>query len=268
MDELINCSRIMNSKLYKGSKRKEQIFSAMSSAINSPLSVQLRSYLSDESKREVDQAKFDQEVKDEEIQDLAEDIANEESVERPSGESSTSFGGSHSSSPMSFTPSHSGRGSHMSSVDLDDLSEPDLGDTPDLDIDTSEPESEHAAEDVEESTTSNLENQKPVVSNTFVSINHVAQDVSEIPGLLNLKDETKGVINATIKGGPDSTVWIYYDNDVDISKILDKVISTLNLSGYFYLDFNRIARDQNAVVFDINWVSNYFKPEQVTSEEK
>lgn len=267
MDELITCSRILNSKLYKGSKRKESILSAMS-AINTPLAVQLKSYLSEESKREVDQAKFDQEVKDEEIQDLAEDIANEESGEVPSGESSSSFGGGHSSSPMSFTPSHGGGGSHMSSGDLADSSEPDLGDTPDLDIDTSEPESEHAAEDVEESTTSNLENQKPVVSNTFVSINHVAQDVSEIPGLLNLKDETKGVINATIKGGPDSTVWIYYDNDVDISKILDKVISTLNLSGYFYLDFNRIARDQNAVVFDINWVSNYFKPEQVTSEEK
>ena len=50
----------------------------------------------------------------------------------------------------------------------------------------------------------------------------------------------------------DSELWIYYKDDVNLNDKMIEVIEVLNSTGYTYLAFSRLARSNNAIVFDIN----------------
>lgn len=62
---------------------------------------------------------------------------------------------------------------------------------------------------------------------------------------LNNSEETKGVSRTSIK---DDELWIYYEDSINLNKVMANVIETLNSSGYD-LEFNRLARSDNAIVF-------------------
>ena len=49
----------------------------------------------------------------------------------------------------------------------------------------------------------------------------------------------------------DHELWIYYNDDSNLNDKMIEVISVLNSTGYTYLKFNRLARSNNAIVFDI-----------------
>lgn len=72
-------------------------------------------------------------------------------------------------------------------------------------------------------------------------------EVESIKGTLNAKDNTSGVSRVGVKD--DKEVWIYYNDSVNLNDVMVPVIEQMNASGYTYLEFNRLARSDNAVVF-------------------
>lgn len=76
---------------------------------------------------------------------------------------------------------------------------------------------------------------------------HLDLEVESIKGTLNAKDDTSGVSRVGVKD--DKEVWVYYNDNVNLNDVMVPVIEQMNASGYNYLEFNRLARSDNAVVF-------------------
>ena len=240
---------ITSSKLFKSSKYKDKILAAINDPINKPLVQQLTSYVDSDY------------VED----DIPESVPETEEVESPksSKQSSGKHSGGGSSHSMSMPSGANGHFDMPEDVDFEDGEELDSGDL-DISDEESEPSSDQESdESLEESTKLN---KSSINSSTYVTVETVSQAVQEIPGTLNLREDTAGVNYTALKGGSTNELWIYYDSGVDISKVLDKVNSALINSGYYFLEFNRVSRDDNAIVFTINWISNYFKPISIEDE--
>lgn len=80
----------------------------------------------------------------------------------------------------------------------------------------------------------------------------------QIKGMLNFKDSTQGVNRILYK---ENELWIYYNDSVNLNNVMADVIELLNASGYTYLEFNRLARSDNAMVFQVDFAdtSNVIK---------
>lgn len=223
---MMRLQRIYSSKLYVTSTRKDRIHAAMQDPINAELVQQLSEYLDDEAQMELNQA-----VKEEEAEAAA--AQGEDSQVVAPSESSGSFGG--------------GGGGH-SSFTGDVLS--DFGDDEPMDIDapadTESPEPEEAP--VEESTKISG---RPIKATSVIwtTIEDVVSECDTIQGTLNAREDTKGASRMQVK---DSELWIYYSDDTNLNDIMISVIEVLNSTGYTYLAFSRLARSNNAIVFDIN----------------
>lgn len=76
---------------------------------------------------------------------------------------------------------------------------------------------------------------------------HLDLEVESIKGTLDAKDNTSGVSRVGVKD--DKEVWVYYNDNVNLNDVMVPVIEQMNASGYTYLEFNRLARSDNAVVF-------------------
>ena len=46
-------------------------------------------------------------------------------------------------------------------------------------------------------------------------------------------------------------MWLYYDDETNLNDTIYAVVSLFNSSGYNMIKFNRLARSNNAIVFDI-----------------
>lgn len=241
--------RIYSSKLYVTSTRKDRIHAAIQDPINAELVQQLSEYLDDDAQMELKQAVREEEA---EAADAA-PAANSEA----------------SGSDDSFAPTPSG-GSHSSFTGdvFKDFGEDDLGgeeeipeDIPAEDgADTSEP-----AADVPVEETTQVAGQ-PITAacqlwNTF---DDVVSDCETIKGTLNSREDTTGVSRLQVK---DSELWIYYNDDANLNDKMVEVIEALNALGYTYLTFNRLARSNNAIVFDIELVQGPIKSEKEIEEE-
>ena len=75
------------------------------------------------------------------------------------------------------------------------------------------------------------------------------QDAKSISDLvktsLNDNEDTAGVSRTAIK---DDELWVYYEDSINLNKVMASVIETLNNLDYG-LEFNRLARSDNAIVF-------------------
>lgn len=243
-------SIILQSTVFKGSKNKSAILAAMNNPINREL-VQQIDFLDayDDVEPEVDSEGVD--------------IAN-----TPEGEA----GGSESS----FSPSMGG-GFSGGSFTGDDFSE-DLGDDS-LEFEESGLEGEgsedgvmddegfESVEDLEDVDDEPVESSTAINAGTFVNVETVANAVNEIPGTLNCVEETQGVTHCILKGGSDNEIWIYYSTEVDINSVLENVNKTLITKDYNFLEFDRVSREKNAIVYSINWVSSYYKPRLTIENE-
>lgn len=89
------------------------------------------------------------------------------------------------------------------------------------------------------------ESRKPIKESIEVSI----IPLDEIKGTLNHSSDTAGVSRIETK---EKELWIYYKDDVNLNSIMTDVIELLNTSGYTYLSFNRLARSNNAIVFEVS----------------
>lgn len=231
--------RIYASKLYLTSNRKDRINAAIGDAKNTELVQQLSDYLDDPDKEKLDKI----------IEEKAAAKEAEEAKEAPEAPEE----GATPDIPDErnvFSPSYSGGGSfNPPSGDFDDFGSEPGGDIPDAEPSEAPDEPPVPAPDeaVEESTAIYGE----VKADTDVGdiLVDIAGEAATIKGTLNGKAETAGVQRISVD---EKELWIYYEDDVNTRDIMVDVIEALNASAYTYLAFNRLARSNNAIVFDIN----------------
>ena len=231
-----------NSKIFRGSKNKQKILAASMNPINQPLMKQLESYIPEELVVE-DNNKF--EDKSSEIE-----IRKEESEETKRDDTKDSKEVRKQSAHSAPKPHHTPK--------VDSKQDNEF-----IDENVQEAQSEvtdDVVEEIEEVTNSTDVKSQAIQAGTYVTIETVSQAVNEIPGMLNLYDETKGATQAILKGGADNELWVYYKSGVDISDVVEHVNTRLASTGYYFLSFNRMNRDNNAIIFTVNWVSSYFNP--------
>ena len=208
---------IFASKLFKSSNRQDKIKAALDNPLNVELVKQLSSYLDDKSQNILKQNHSDAEESSSENKKSSSD---EESI-RPNVSSSPH------SADRSAPSSHSDH--HLS--DMMDDNQDDMQITPPSD-------SEGSEESVSES---------DVESSTCIVCN-IADELDSIKGLLNSRQDTCGVIRAVIK---DDELWLHYNDNTNLNNVMENVIALMNSAGYGNLQFNRLARTENAVVFYI-----------------
>lgn len=239
---------IINSKIFKGSKYQSKVLAALADPVNKPLVQELTSY--------VDEEYIQPDV--EPVSKLHEDF--EAVDDREADSNAEGRDGALGNSKMSKP--------HIGKLPIRDIEEPnkaheDVIDEEYIQLDV-EPQGEESNEAVEECIQMAS---KSISASTYVDVETVSQAVTEIPGMLNLREDTAGVTYASLKGGATSELWVYYSSDVDMNKVLDKVNSALLDSGYYFLEFNRVSRDENAIIFNVNWISNYFNPRGLRGSE-
>lgn len=219
-------SAIFASKLYQASSRKDRIHSAYMNPLNAELVQQIDSYVSPKYQKLLEP----EEQEPEDPQNLDTANTGEEGGGSSSGSSYSGGGGS------SFS---GGDIPGMITDEPDDSSGDDV-ETEDVDVETSGEESFEPQEDesVEQST---------VIASSCTE-KDAALEVDTIKGSLNVKDETSGVTRIRVK---DKELWIYYQDSINLNSVMPNVIDTMNALGYTYLEFSRLARTDNAIVFDI-----------------
>lgn len=219
-------SAIFASKLYQASSRKDRIHSAYMNPLNAELVQQIDSYVSPKYQKLLEP----EEQKPADSQNL--DTAN------------TGEEGGGSSSGSSYS---GGGGSSFSGGDIPGMitDEPDdsSGDDVEIeDVDVEPAENESSEPEVEESV------EQSTVIGSSCTEKDAALEVDTIKGSLNVKEETSGVTRIRVK---DKELWIYYQDSINLNSVMPNVIDTMNALGYTYLEFSRLARTDNAIVFDI-----------------
>ena len=91
----------------------------------------------------------------------------------------------------------------------------------------------------------------PVDVTSSVSVDYVVLDAEVIKSTLNGREDTCGVVSIALKDSGVSELWIYYDDETNLNDTIYAVVSVFNSCGYNMLKFNRLARSNNAIVFDI-----------------
>lgn len=90
----------------------------------------------------------------------------------------------------------------------------------------------------------------PVQESTAIVGSEQTQSISvdTLKGSINLREDTQGV-NRILKKNDE--IWIYYEDKVNLNNVMGSVIELVSALGYANLEFNRLARSDNAIVFQI-----------------
>jgi len=159
----------------------------------------------------------------------------------------SSLGGDNDSMGGSMGGGAPSRGPSFSGSPISDFGDDELAD-----IDIPEDGSEAPAEAPEEpeAVESVTKEGNPITSSTLIqtTLDDLVSECEIIKGTLNAREDTKGVNRLQVK---EDELWIYYNDDVNLNDTMVEVIGVLNSTGYTYLKFNRLARSNNAIVFDI-----------------
>lgn len=218
---------IFASKLYKASPRKDKIKAALNNPVNEELVGQLAEYL-DEDYRP--QPELD--ISDMPDSDNPKSSDSEEpKASRLSGGSS--YGGGH--------PSGDGMVFEDKGEEVNDGSESDVPNEDSESIETDDGPLELGNdipdEDVETSTDIEVEQE------LFTD-----RDVAGVRNLLENDPETLGVDRILAR---EDEVWLYYEDNINLNKVMSAVIEKVESSEWNNLEFNRLARSSNAIVFQI-----------------
>ena len=239
-------SRIYSSKLYITSTRKDRIKAAINDPFNVELVQQISDYLDNDSKKLLKTAVEEEDAKIEELENKNSD-SDEGSIEdEPLDDERNVFSPSYSGSHGPIAPPSDMGG------DMGEGGSEEPGGEP-----SDTPEEPAPDMDVEEST------QIPIEGSSKIEdiISDLINDLPVIKGTLNGRADTAGVIRLNVD---DDELWIYYGDEVNLSDIMVDVIEALNGANYNYLTFNRLARSNNAIVFDITGNTS----EPIKSEDK
>ena len=200
---------IYASKMFRSSKRKSRIISAMENPINVELVQQLREYLDDEYITEsyLEPEQDIEPVIEDEVEETADSTVNH--------------------SVSSVESEASGEVEEVKEVD-------------------------DTAGEVGESTSvskSKIMSQTVLYSSNIL-VSDIPDAVEQIKGTLNSRADTDGVNRILCR---DGELWIYYNDKINLNNVMGSVVELLNASGYTYLDFNRLARSDNAIVFQVSF---------------
>lgn len=249
---------IYSSKLYIASSRKSRIHAAMSNPGNLSLVQQLASDLDDEYKTSQNLGKEEKpaESQTEENNSLfVDEEINPETdlmtVNDMKGEGGFSGGVHHSSSPAPKEPESN------DSLDLD---------KPESNTDELIPESPANEKPAKEEQPT--EASTKIVSTTIVKPEQLV-NIDTLKGSLNARADLAGVLRVAVKE-KEQEIWIYYNDNVNLNNIMVDVIEFVKNAGYDVLEFNRLARSDNAIVFSISFrtITKPDKSIEEAAEEK
>lgn len=226
---------IFASKFYKTSPRKDKILAAMNDPVNLELVTQLKSYLDPEDAKE-----------------LRDNQPSVKSVEPSHDDNST---GSTSSAPPPLNE-HSGSPSPMTDEILDDFDEgePTALDDPALDdqetkIDKPDIEDVEEVEPVASATSTDVDPKIKATPSSSIIISDIKDALSD--------NSIENVSRVAVRHGNEA--WIYFEDDVNLNSVMDSVIDVLedksSSDNYSSMQFNRLARSNNAIVFEFTSVS-------------
>lgn len=220
---------IFSSKLFAVSSRKAEIRAAASNPINQNLMQQLSTALDKSYQKaeylldEEDQEKLRQaqtESAEPEVEETEESEVTEETGAEPK---------EHSAPPAKPSNLHSKFKEAEKSMSEDEPSETAEGTPTDTgSVDTKM----EAATDIDNG----------IEDNGIQDTKSIADSVK---AALNDNTETAGVSRTAVK---DDELWVYYEDSINLNKVMASAIETLNTLGYD-LEFNRLARSDNAIVF-------------------
>lgn len=231
-------------KLYKSSPRKQQILIKASSAIKTskalnvqqPWQVDVPANKQDTANAEIEDADTKQQGHDElPVNDKRHATALKSNVHTRKPSSSESS--SHSSTD---------EGASKPSTDTN---------APDASDDTLNPSSDAAGGSSTSSSDDNVDSATHVTAACGVSLPRIdvtddmRNEVESIKGTLNSQQLTCGVTRVAVK---DDEVWCYYNDSVNLNEVMVEAIDLVSKAGYSYLEFNRLARSDNAIVFVIS----------------
>ena len=224
---------IFSSKLYKAHRNKERIHAALTNPINTELVQQLREYLDEDPAKTVDVTDVD--VTDVDVEDV--DVAEgPDAAKTKEPESTETSSGAPKPRPGKTAEKIDKALDHENKLDKaleEDLGDPAVADE-ETDDDFPNPESAESATQLPKNT-----------------VTAALQPSDSIIGLLNSKNDTAGVLRVVRKG---DEFWIYYQDKYNLNSIMAPAISLLEGAGY-PLAFNRLARTDNAIVFDVTEVN-------------
>ena len=225
---------IFSSKLFAVSSRKAEIRAAASNPINQNLMQQLSTALDKSYQKaeylldEEDQEKLRQE-QTESVESKVDETEESEVTEEPGAEPKE-----HSAPPAKSSNLHSKFKEAEKNMSEDEPSEPTEGaptDTGSVDTKT------EAATDIDTGI-----DDSDMDDNGIQDTKSIADSVK---ATLNDNTETAGVSRTAVK---DDELWVYYEDSINLNKVMASAIETLNTLGYG-LEFNRLARSDNAIVF-------------------
>lgn len=219
-------SVIQASKLYQTSNRKSHIYASFNNPLNVELVTQLVEAIDPnyETRDQEDmKSKGNKDIKD--IDNMGHNSPKHKSK----------------SSSLSSSPSVSSIPSHIAD-DVNDLEE------------SSQEEFSQENEDGADDVVEEIDVKESIKSsdNPFNRVDDISNEIKDITGILNSREDTQGVSRIGKQDKPDAPeLWIYYNDSINLNNVMSSVIELLNASNYNYLQFNRLARSDNAIVFII-----------------
>lgn len=236
---------IFSSTLYKGSNHKDKIHSALNNPINSELVQQLKEYLDDDSLRSI-------------MPDRSDSVADVDSKPASRDDSSNNFSKSNTDDNADMSKATKPVSRHPIPPSAPPISDPLSKEPSDMNetiTDNLSDDADSKPEDVKEPSESSESSESSVSSaiNCCCSTEKLSSDIDVIRGMLNSREDTRGVSHILVKSSEE--LWISYDDSINLNSVMGPVIELLNASGYTYLEFNRLARSDNAIVFQISFLS-------------
>ena len=123
------------------------------------------------------------------------------------------------------------------------VEEPDMVD----DEDTNPADSNDEIEDDSSTSEEDFPEPDEPQSDNIGAEDPTVDDIDRLEAALNGNSNTQGVIRCAEK---DDEIWVYYNDDINISKILPDIMDELDANNITDMSFSRIARSNNAIVFD------------------
>lgn len=211
---------IFSSHSFKRSPYKDKIISAIQDPVNKELLFQLKDYIDFDSIPE-EYKSTDKEVTESDEKFIEEnkdkEKSNENEVEQPK-------------KGINFKENNAQEENTEDSIDNSQYND----------------DSESKKETV--TTSVSIKSQTVLNSAPCCTANKLQSEV--ILATLNSIDNTSGVYRVTCV--EPNEVWVYYKDDINLNNVMPNVIDVLASSGFYYLTFNRLARTQNAMVFEFD----------------
>lgn len=209
---------IFSAKLFRTSPRQAAIKAALEDPINQELVLQLRKYLDeDEVQKLADQQSESQSPEGAEA--AVDDTEDEKKVVQVTDISETS----------------------AAPEQVEDDEDADATEDPD------------ESEDVTSSFAANMVNVTAAEEVTSIEADpFVVPTLDTVQGQLNAFEDTCGVIRTKQVG---DELWIYFNDKKNLNNLMEAVIDRLGAAGFYQLEFNRLARTDNAIVFQIANIS-------------